>query len=165
MKNRLILWGTALSLATIATAASFSLPVVQGNTDPNKGAKELGVDPHELKESTRMARQLGSDLRYGRPAKETEVAHLVEVTKKGGALAGEIYWNLMPIRKKAYRAKFVEQAAQSGNSRNENEVFSAVHLLKFWNDSRWETIAKRHVWQSKGLEELALEPRYGDSLS
>jgi hypothetical protein len=161
MKNRIVLWGAVLSLASIATAASFHIPQVHVNADPNRLAKELGVDPAELKDCTHMARQLSSDLRYGRSANKANVAHLVKVTKKGGALAGEVYWNILPIRKKAYRDQFVTAAAISGTSKNENEACAAINLLKGWNDPRWKDLATKYAWSNPELKAAVLEPRWG----
>ena len=150
-----------LSLASIVTAASFHIPQTHMNTDPNRLAKELGVDPAELKECTHMARQLSSDLRYGRSPNEADVAHLIEVTKKGGALAGEIYCNLLPIRKKSFRDQFVAAAAISGTSKNENEACAAINLLKCWNDPRWKDFASKYAWSNPELKAAVLESRWG----
>ena len=161
MKKRFVLWGVALSLASIATAASFQLPVKYVNTDPNRWAKAIGVDPAEYKTTKKMAGQLSSDLRFGRPADEASVDHLVNVTKNGGAMAGEIYWILLPIRKKNYRAKFVEQATKSAQSTNESEAFAAMTLLKDWNDPRWKPLVNKYHWVHPELKPLALQPRWG----
>ena len=161
MKKRIAFWLMAITLASIATAASFHLPVRQVNTDPDGVAKMLGVDPVELKASTHMANQLTSDLRHGRPAKENEVNHLMEVTKQGGAIAGEVYWQLTPLRKKAFRSKFVNAAVKSADSKNEVEAYAAISLLKYWNDSRWNSLAQKYPWHTMDYKAWIMEPRWG----
>ena len=160
-KKRIAIWFAAISVASIATAASFQLPVVIVNTDPDGIAKMLGVDPVEFKASNHMANQLTSDLSHGRPAKEVEVSHLVEVTKKGGGIAGEVYWQLSPIRKKAYRAKFIDAAVKSAESKNESEAYAAMTLLKDWNDPRWKSLAQKYSWHTMDYKAWVMEPRWG----
>ena len=152
--------GSRVILASIATAASFHIPQIHMNTDPNRRAKELGADLAELKECTHMARQLSSDLLYGRSVNKADLAHLVEVTKKGSALTGEVNWNLLPIRKKAYRDQFVDAAATIGTSKDENEACAAINLLKGWSDPRWKDLASKYAWSNSELSAAVLEPRW-----
>ena len=161
MKKRIALWFVVTSIASIATAASFHLPIKQVNTDPDGIAKMLGVDPVEWKASRHMANQLTSDLRHGRPANEQDVNHLGEVTKKGGAIAGEVYWQLTPLRKKDYRAKFIDAVVKSSESKNESEAYAAITLLKDWNDPRWKSLAKKYPWHTMDYKSWIMEPRWG----
>ena len=156
MKKRLVLWGLLVSIASIATAASFGMPATHAHYDPNARAKELGISPSEYKKVRHAMGQFSSDVRHRRDINSDDLKLLTQAIEKGGPLAGEAYWNLVPIKVANYRTQFAPMAVKGASSKDDSEAYGAMALLKYWGDSRWRTLAMNHQWKA---------PMYKDFIS
>ena len=158
MKKRFAIWTTLIALASIATAASFNIPMKRIYSDADN-AKSLGISVQEYKTVWKMGCQLSSDIRHHRPISDSDVEHLLSVARQSGKLANQVMWMLYPLRETCYKSQVIDIAFISSQSKDENEVFTAIELLKHYDDPRWQSLAEAYPWQCKEYRELIMEPR------
>lgn len=142
--------------ATAIVGASFRA-IPTHDYSPDKLAKLMGVDAGELKKVRHMAQQFSSDCRHHREPSEADFNYLMETADKGGNLASEVYWNLLPIKGSTYDKRLIEAARKSAHSKNENEVFSSVQVLHYFGDPHWTQLALSHDGEKSELMQLLVQ--------
>ena len=158
MKKRIAFWTAFVSVASIATASTFHIPVRHLWSDADN-AKKLGISVEEYRKLNKMGGQLSSDVRHGRPIRVDDVQYLFATAEKNDQLATHVMRSFYALRKTSYRSKAIEIAFKSSGSTDENEVYTAIDTLKHLGDPRWKGMAEAYPWKFQEYKEWILEPR------
>ena len=158
VKKRFVLWTSFVLVASIATAASFNIPVPRTYTKADQ-ARDLGVSVEEMEKVRKMGFQLSSDLYCHRPTNENDVQYLMDLADGGSKLGIRTMWQLIVLKGTKHEARLIEIAHKWSSSPDEDVAFVAIANLRYFKDPRWNQLARSYPWKTKEYREDLLQPQ------
>ncbi len=158
MKKRFAFWISLVSVASIATAASFNFPTPHHVFTNEEQAKSLGVTVDEMLKVRKMGYQMGSDLHMHRPVNEKDIQYLFSVADKCDKLGARVIQDFIFLKGTKYQTRATEIALKASASPDENIAYTGINQLQYFNDSRWLKLANSYPWKSMDYQTLLINP-------